>query len=75
MYRRIPIFRAYPVRLPLAMTQQAAGGEVYPEDEDEAVASTISPHVRNEVSVLIIESRTTDHIASDLESCDDDRGH
>lgn len=54
MYRRVPIFRAYPVRWPLTMSQQAVG-EVHPEDEDEAVAST-PPHIRNEVSLLIIKS-------------------
>lgn len=73
MYRRIPIFRTYPVRLPIAMAQRAAGGELHPEDEDEAVAST--PHIRNEVSLLIIKSRTTDQMASGLGSWNDDRGH
>jgi hypothetical protein len=64
--RRIPIFRAYPVRLSLAMVERLAEGEVHPEVE--AAASTTSPHIRNEVGLSLISHELQIIVASGLGS-------
>lgn len=48
MYRRIPILSAYPVRLSVTTTQQAAADEVHPDNG----ASAITP-IRSEVVSLL----------------------
>jgi hypothetical protein len=53
--RRIPIFRAYPVRLSVTPTQRAAEGEVHPEDAT-ATSSASSLPILSEVGALFIGS-------------------
>lgn len=51
MHRHIPIFSAYPMCLSVTTTQQAAAGEVHPDDN--ATASSITPIQDHEVVFLL----------------------